>query len=177
MNIMEAAVAKQIFHYIGTLGVDRETARDLYQEAETAIWEAEATRATHHCHSYLVQTGIGAIRHWLRDRYALIRIPGYLHDKGKASAHMKTILPLDEMAEMIGEGYEDELLDRNEKEWQRQQIFRLLPRLTRAERAVIKGLLDGQSIHKIARTRHVRVGCVYAQRDKAIVKLQRLLAA
>jgi RNA polymerase sigma factor (sigma-70 family) len=174
---MEPAVAKQIFQYIGALGVDQETARDLYQEAETAIWEAETRRATHHCHSYLVKTGIGAIRHWLRDRYRIIRIPRHLYDRGKAAEYAKTILPLDDMAEMIGEEYEDELLDRNERQWQRQQILRLLPRLTRAERAVIKGLLDGQSIHKIARARHVRVGSIYAQRQKAIVKLRRLLVA
>ena len=82
---MDPAVAHQIWNYIGMLGVDRETARDLYQEAETAIWEAQAHRATRECHSYLVKTGIGAIRHWLRDRYSLIRIPGYLHDRGQAA--------------------------------------------------------------------------------------------
>jgi RNA polymerase sigma factor (sigma-70 family) len=158
------------------LGVDRETARDLYQEAETAIWEAAAHRATHECHSYLVKTGIGAIRHWLRDRYALVRIPGYLHDRGEASLHMKTIVPLEDMNETVGHRFEDELLDQLDVATLRKRVLRLLPSLTRAEREVMEALLTGRSIRDIARRRKVRVGCVYAQRSKAISKLRRLLA-
>jgi len=173
---MDAAVAHQIWNYIGILGVDRETARDLYQEAETAIWEAAAHRATRECHSYLVKTGIGAIRHWLRDRYSLVRIPGYLHDRGEASRHMKTILPLEDMNETVGHRFEDELLDRLSGTMRRREVLGLLPRLTQAERQVMEALLSGQSIRDIARERGVRVGCVYAQRSKAILKLRRLLA-
>ncbi len=173
---MEAAVAHQIWNYIGMLGVDRETARDLYQEAETAIWEAAAHRATHECHSYLVKTGIGAIRHWLRDRYSLVRIPGYLHDRGEAARHMKTIVPLEDMNETVGHRFEDELLDRLDVAILRRRVVRLLPRLTRAERDVMEALLSGQTIRDVARRRKVRVGCVYAQRSKAILKLRRLLA-
>jgi hypothetical protein len=40
----------------------------------------------------------------------------------------------------------------------------------------MESLLAGQSIRDIARSRRVRVGCVYAQRSKAIVKLRRLIA-
>ncbi len=173
---MEAPVAHQIWNYIGMLGVDRETARDLYQEAETAIWEAAAHRATHECHSYLVKTGIGAIRHWLRDRYSLVRIPGYLHDRGEAASHMKTIVPLEDMNETVGHRFEDELLERLDVALLRRRILMLLPRLTRAEREVMRALLSGQSIRDIARRRKVRVGCVYAQRSKAILKLRRMLA-
>lgn len=173
---MEAAVAHQIWNYIGMLGVDRETARDLYQEAETAIWEAAAHRATHECHSYLVKTGIGAIRHWLRDRYSLVRIPGYLHDRGEAARHMKTIVPLEDMNETVGHRFEDELLDRLDVALLRRRVVRLLPRLTRAERQVMESLLTGQTIRDVARRRKVRVGCVYAQRSKAILKLRKLLA-
>jgi len=173
---MEPAVAHQIWNYIGMLGVDRETARDLYQEAETAIWEAAAHRATHECHSYLVKTGIGAIRHWLRDRYALVRIPGYLHDRGEASQHMKTIVPLEDMNETVGHRFEDDLLDRLDVAFLRRRVMRLLPRLTRAEREVMEALLAGRSIRDIARGRKVRVGCVYAQRSKAISKLRSLLS-
>jgi len=173
---MEAAVAHQIWNYIGMLGVDRETARDLYQEAETAIWEAAAHRATHDCHSYLVKTGIGAIRHWLRDRYSLVRIPGYLHDRGEAANHMKTIVPLEDMNETVGHRFEDDLLDRLDVAYLRKRVLRLLPKLTRAEREVMEALLSGQSIRDIARRRRVRVGCVYAQRSKAILKLRKLLA-
>ena len=173
---MDAAVAHQIWNYIGILGVDRETARDLYQEAETAIWEAAAHRATRECHSYLVKTGIGAIRHWLRDRYSLIRIPGYLHDRGEASRHMKTILPLEDMNETVGHRFEEELLDRLSGTMRTREVLGLLPRLTQAERQVMEALLSGQSIRDIARQRGVRVGCVYAQRSKAILKLRRLLA-
>jgi RNA polymerase sigma factor (sigma-70 family) len=173
---MEAAVAHQIWNYIGMLGVDRETARDLYQEAETAIWEAAAHRATHECHIYLVKTGIGAIRHWLRDRYSLVRIPGYLHDRGEAARHMKTIVPLEDMNETVGHRFEDELLDRLDVAILRRRVVRLLPRLTRAERDVMEALLSGQTIRDVARRRKVRVGCVYAQRSKAILKLRRLLA-
>ena len=173
---MEAAVAHQIWNYIGMLGVDRETARDLYQEAETAIWEAAAHRATHECHSYLVKTGIGAIRHWLRDRYSLVRIPGYLHDRGEAASHMKTIVPLEDMNETVGHRFEDELLERLDAALLRRRVVRLLPRLTRAEREVMTALLAGQSIRDIARRRKVRVGCVYAQRSKAILKLRKVLA-
>jgi RNA polymerase sigma factor (sigma-70 family) len=173
---MEAAVANQIWNYIGMLGVDRETARDLYQEAETAVWEAAAHRATRECHSYLVKTGIGAIRHWLRDRYSLVRIPGYLHDRGEASKHMKIILPLEEMTETVGHRFEEDLLDRLTVSLQRRQVLRLLSRLTRAERQVMESLLSGQTIREIARRRRVRVGCVYAQRSKAIVKLRKLLS-
>ena len=173
---MDAAVAHQIWNYIGMLGVDRETARDLYQEAETAIWEAAAHRATRECHSYLVKTGIGAIRHWLRDRYSLIRIPGYLHDRGQASAHMKTILPLEEMSELVGQRFEEDLVERLSVTSKRSLVVRLLPRLTSAERQVMESLLSGQSIRDIARRRRVRVGCVYAQRSKAINKLRKLIA-
>jgi RNA polymerase sigma factor (sigma-70 family) len=173
---MEPAVAHQIWNYIGMLGVDRETARDLYQEAETAIWEAEAHRATRECHSYLVKTGIGAIRHWLRDRYSLIRIPGYLHDRGQAAEHMKTILPLEDMGEVVGQRFEDELVERLNVNEKRSLVMSLLSRLTSAERHVMESLLAGQSIREIARRRRVRVGCVYAQRSKAISKLRRLVA-
>jgi RNA polymerase sigma factor (sigma-70 family) len=173
---MDPAVAHQIWNYIGMLGVDRETARDLYQEAETAIWEAAAHRATRECHSYLVKTGIGAIRHWLRDRYALIRIPGYLHDRGQASEHMKTILPLEEMSELVGQRFEEDLVEQLSVTSKRSLVLGLLPRLTSAERQVMDSLLSGQSIREIARRRRVRVGCVYAQRSKAISKLRRLVA-
>jgi RNA polymerase sigma factor (sigma-70 family) len=155
--------------------VDRETARDLYQEAETAVWEASTHRATHECHSYLVKTGIGAIRHWLRDRYAIIRIPGYLHDRGEAASHMKTMLPLDEMTELVGHRFEEGLVEDLSVATRRRQVRRLLPRLTRAERQVMESLLSGQSIRDIARERRVRVGCVYAQRSKAISKLRKLV--
>lgn len=173
---MEAVVAHQIWNYIGMLGVDRETARDLYQEAETAIWEAIAHRQTTECHSYQVQTGIGAIRHWLRDRYSLVRIPGYLHDRGEATSHMKTIVPLEDMTETVGHRFEEDVLDQLEVSQFRQRVLALLPRLTRAEREVMEALLSGHPIREIARERKVRVGCVYAQRSKAIVKMRRLLA-
>jgi len=158
---MDAAVAHQVWNYIGMLGVDRETARDLYQEAETAIWEAAAHRATHECNSYLVKTGIGAIRHWLRDRYSLVRIPGYLHDRGEAAKHMKTIVPLEDMHETVGHRFEEDLLDRLDVTSRRQKVLRLLPKLTRAEREVMEALLSGQNIREIARLRRVRVGCVW----------------
>lgn len=173
---MEAAVAQQIWNYISMLGVDRETARDLYQEAQAAIWEASEHRATHPCHSYLVKTGIGAIRHWLRDRYSLIRVPGYLHDRGQASQHMKTILPLEDMTETVGHQFEDDLLDHMSTEHQRRTLMGLLGELTSAERQVMESLLEGQSIREIARRRRVRVGCVYAQRSKAIGKLRKLVS-
>jgi RNA polymerase sigma factor (sigma-70 family) len=173
---MDAAVAHQIWNYIGMLGVDRETARDLYQEAETAVWEAATLRATHECHSYLVKTGIGAIRHWLRDRYSLVRIPGYLHDRGEASKHMKTIVPLEDMTETVGHRFEDNVLDRLDVTSRRRQLAHLLSLLTRAERQVMESLLSGESIREIAHRRNVRVGCVYAQRSKAIAKLRRLIS-
>ena len=173
---MDAAVAHQVWNYIGMLGVDRETARDLYQEAETAVWEAATLRATRECHSYLVKTGIGAIRHWLRDRYSLVRVPGYLHDRGEASKHMKTIVPLEDMTETVGHRFEDDVLDRLDVTSRRRQLGHLLSRLTRAERQVMESLLSGESIREIARRRNVRVGCVYAQRSKAIVKLRRLIS-
>lgn len=173
---MDAPVAHQIWNYIGMLGVDRETARDLYQEAETAIWEAAAHRATYECNSYLVKTGVGAIRHWLRDRYSLVRVPGYLHDRGEAALHMKTIVPLEDMNETVGHRFEDDLLERLDTACLHKRVLRLLPRLTRAERQVMEALLGGQTIRDIARRRKVRVGCVYAQRSKAISKLRKLLA-
>ena len=172
---MDAAVARQIWNYIGMLGVDRETARDLYQEADTAVWEASAHRATHECRSYLVKTGIGAIRHWLRDRYCIIRIPGYLHDRGQASLHMKTILPLEDVHETVGERFEEGLLERLNVDNKRSTVMRLLAQLTRAERQVMESLLAGHTIRDIARDRRVRVGCVYAQRSKAIGKLRKLV--
>jgi DNA-binding NarL/FixJ family response regulator len=58
----------------------------------------------------------------------------------------------------------------------RDRVLRVLPRLTRAERQVMEALLTGRSIRDIARERRVRVGCVYAQRSKAILKLRKLLA-
>lgn len=185
---MPAAVAHQIWNYIGMQGVDRETARDLFREADNAIWEATAHRATSDNHAYLVKTGIGAIRHWFRDRRLLIRIPGYLYDRGQAAEHMKKILPLDDgsdnddgspglsMAELVGEEFESDLVEELDLSEKRQQIMEHLWRLTRAERSVMESLLAGQSIKEIAKRRRVRVGCVYAQRQKAIAKLRRLLA-
>ena len=174
---MDAAVAHQIWNYISMLGVDRETARDLCQEAETAIWQAEECRATHECHSYLVKTGIGAIRHWLRDKYCLVRIPGYLHDRGEAKDHVKTILPLDELTETGGVHFEGDLLESMSLCQKRFEIQGMLHRLTGAERAVISALLEGRSIGEIARERRVRVGCIYSQRSKAIDKLRKFLQA
>lgn len=172
---MDAAVSHQIWNYIGMLGIDRETARDLYQEAETAVWEASEHRATRECHAYLVKTGVGAIRHWLRDRYSLIRIPGYLHDRKEAGQHMKTIVPLEDVNE-TGEEFEEECLDRLLTEDQKLQIITLLPRLTRAERQVMAFLLLGFTIREIARIKRVRGGCVYAQRSKAIAKLKKWIS-
>ena len=40
----------------------------------------------------------------------------------------------------------------------------------------MQALLSGQSIREIARRRRVRVGCVYAQRSKAINKLRRFIS-
>jgi len=173
---MDPAVAHQIWNYIGMLGVDRETTKDLYSEAQDAIWEADTHRATRDCHAYLVKTGVGAMRHWLRDRYGIIRIPGYLHDRGEASDHMKTIVPLEDITETVGDRFEDGVLEGMEKRVRIEQIIRYFPALTRAERDVMEGLLSGQTVKDIAREREVRVGCVYAQRSKAMAKLKKLAA-
>jgi RNA polymerase sigma factor (sigma-70 family) len=172
---MNAAVAQQIWNYIRTLRVDRDTAYDLYQEAQTAVWSASTTRATRECQAYLVKTAIGAIRHWLRDKYCLIRVPGYLHDRGEAPQHIKTILPLDDLNDTGEACFEDGLLEEMSLEQQKAAVQSLLTQLTRAERTVMEGLLSGRSIREIARQRRVRVGCVYAQRSRAIDKLRRLL--
>lgn len=174
---MNPAVSQQIWNYIGTLGVDQDTALDLYQEARTAIWQAATFRATHECQSYLVKTGVGAIRHWLRDRYGLIRIPAYLHDRGEVALHAKAILPLDELSEASCEStFEDELLDRVALQQQRTQVWQLLHRLPRAERGVMAALLSGKTIRQIADERRVGMGSVYTQRSKAIARLRRFLA-
>jgi FixJ family two-component response regulator len=89
---------------------------------------------------------------------------------------MKTIVPLEDMNETVGHRFEDDLLERLDVAFLRKRVLRLLPRLTRAERQVMEALLTGQSIRDIARERKVRVGCVYAQRSKAILKLRKLLA-
>ena len=88
---------------------------------------------------------------------------------------MKTILPLEETHETVGERFEDTVLDRMGIAEQRRVVMQLLSRLTRAERQVMQALLTGQSIRQIARERRVRVGCVYAQRSKAIAKLRRMV--
>lgn len=173
---MDAAEANQIWNYIGRLEVSRETARDLYQEAEAAIWEAARDRMTHENHSYLVKTGIGAIQHWLRDRYSLVRIPGYLQDRGEAAKHHKQIVPLEDMDEALGERFEDTVLGRLEVARQRRRVLALLPRLTKAEQEVMEALLAGRSIQDLASERNVRKGCVYAQRSRSIWKLRKLLA-
>ena len=172
---MNASVAQQVWGYIRTLGVDRDTAYDLYQEAQAAVWEASTQRATRECQAYLVKTAIGAIRHWLRDKYCMIRVPAYLHDRGEASVHSKTILPLDDFTDSGDCCFEEGLIDDLSLNQQKDQVMQLLPYLSRAERMVMEGLLAGQSIRDIARRRRVRVGCVYAQRSRAIDKLRRLL--
>ena len=172
---MPAAVAHQIWNYIGMLGVDRETARDLYQEAEDAVWEAATLRAYDDNHSFLAKTGIGVIRHWLRDHYSLIRIPGYLYDRGEAAQHVKTMLPLDEITERVGYCFESSLIEQLSKENQIRQIRNLLPRLTRAERQVMEALLLGKSIQEITKERDVHSKCIYTQRNKAVAKLRKLL--
>jgi len=172
---MNTPISQQIWNYIRTLGVDRDTAFDLYQEAQAAVWQASTSRATRECQAYLVKTAIGAIRHWLRDKYCLIRVPAYLHDRGEAAAHTKTILPLDDLTESGDGCLEEGLVDELSFRQQKAQVLGLLPHLSRAERVVIEGLLSGRSIREIARERRVRVGCVYAQRSRAIDKLRRLL--
>lgn len=172
---MNSAVVQQIWNYIRTLGVDRDTAYDLYQEAQAAVWQAATTRATRECQAYLVKTAIGAIRNWLRDKYCLIRVPAYLHDRGEAKEHSKTILPLDDFTDSGDGCFEEMLIEGLSRAQQRQQLFALLTQLSRAERTVMEGLLEGRSIQEIARQRRVRVGCVYAQRSRAIDKLRRLL--
>ena len=89
---------------------------------------------------------------------------------------MKTIVPLEDMNETVGHRFEDDLLERLDTAYLRKRVLKQLPRLTRAERQVMEALLGGQSIRDIARQRKVRVGCVYAQRSKAISKLRKLLA-
>lgn len=173
---MEAAVAYQIWNYIGRLGVGPDTAQDLYQEAETAVWQAVENRLTHECRAYLVKTGIGAIRHWLRDKYSLIRVPGYLYDRGKAAEYAKTIVPLNETTEKSGYCFEEELLDRMNTAHRRTQIETLLPRLTGAERTVMEMLLAGKSLSEIAGERNVHVSVPYNQRSRAINKLRKLVA-
>lgn len=172
---MNPAVSQQVWNYIRTLRVDRDTAHDLYQEAQTAVWEASEMRATRECQAYLVKTAIGAIRHWLRDKYCLIRVPGYLHDRGEASAHTKAILPLDDFTDSGESCFEDGLVDDLSLAQQKAQVMDMLSHLTRSERMVMEGLLSGYSIRDIARQRKVRVGCVYAQRSRAIDKLRRLV--
>lgn len=174
---MSPAVAQQVWNYIRTLGVDRDTAYDLFQEAQAAVWEASTQRATRECQAYLVKTAIGAIRHWLRDKYCLIRVPAYLHDRGEASEHTKTILPLDDFTDSGDSCFEDNLVDELSYSQQKIQVLRMLPYLSHAERVVMQGLMEGRSIRDIARQRRVRVGCVYAQRARAIEKLRRLIAA
>jgi len=172
---MNAIVSQQIWNYIRTLGVDRDTSHDLFQEAQAAVWEASEMRATHECQAYLVKTAIGAIRHWLRDKYCLIRVPGYLHDRGEAASHTKVILPLDDFTDSGDGCFEEGLLEGLSLKQQKDRVIKLLAHLSRAERMVMEGLLSGRSIREIARQRKVRVGCVYAQRSRAIDKLRRLL--
>jgi RNA polymerase sigma factor (sigma-70 family) len=172
---MNGIVSQQIWNYIRTLGVDRDTARDLFQEAQAAVWEASEMRATRECQAYLVKTAIGAIRHWLRDKYCMIRVPGYLHDRGEASQHTKVILPLDDFTDSGDGCFEEQLLEGLSLDQRKDEVLRLLPHLSRAERLVMEGLLSGRSIREIARQRKVRVGCVYAQRSRAIDKLRRML--
>ena len=70
---------------------------------------------------------------------------------------MKTILPLEEMSELVGQRFEEDLVERLSVTSKRSQVVRLLPLLTSAERQVMESLLAGQSIRDIARRRHVRV--------------------
>ncbi len=178
-----AVVSRRIWNYIDILGVDRETTRDLYQEAEDAIWEAAAHRAYDENHSYLVKTGIGAIRHWLRDRYSFIRVPGYLHDRGQAAEHSRTVLSLDGFEEvdtessLIGESFENEFLEQADLDAKRQELFEHLNCLTRAECEVLCSLLEGYSVREIAVHRQVRVSGIYTLRARAINKLKNLITS
>jgi len=174
---MSVSVSHQVWNYIRTLGVDRDTAYDLYQEAQAAVWEASTQRATRECQAYLVKTAIGAIRHWLRDKYCLIRIPAYLHDRGEVAEHTKIILPLDDFTDSGDGVFDEDLIEELSMKQRRSELMQLLPYLSRAERKVMEGLLAGQNIRDIARNRRVRVGCVYAQRSRAIDKLRRMLKA
>jgi RNA polymerase sigma factor (sigma-70 family) len=173
---MPPVVAEQIRYFISTLRQDWDTSRELYQEAEVAIWRAATHRATRDCNAYLIKTGIGTIRHWLRDRSRLIRLPGNIYDHGQVALHHKAIVPLDSVDEHPGIDFESDALDRACLQDQLFTVEQLLPRLTHAERDVMQALLCGRSIHEIARQRQVRVGCIYAQRSKAIDKLRRLIA-
>jgi len=80
------------------------------------------------------------------------------------------------MNETVGHHFEDDLLEQINVDSKRDEVMNLLSRLTSAERQVMESLLAGQSIREIARRRRVRVGCVYAQRSKAITKLRKLVA-
>ena len=170
---IKPTISKYVWNYIRTLGVDRDTAYDLYQEAQAAVWQAATQRATDDCQAYLVKTAIGAMRHWLRDKYGIIRVPAYLHDRGEAKAHVKTILPLDDVTDSGDGCFEEDSVDRIAADETSAQIQALLPRLSKSERAVMEFLFAGLSIKEIAAARGVRCGCVYAQFARARTKLRK----
>jgi len=143
---MNTAVVQQIWNYIRTLNVDRDTAYDLYQEAQAAVWQASTQRATRECQAYLVKTAIGAIRHWLRDKYALVRVPAYLHERKQADQYSKVILPLDDFTDSGDGDFAEGLLEKITQDKNKERLIELLPFLSRAERTVMEGLLEGRSI-------------------------------
>lgn len=163
-----------IWNYIRTLGVDRDTALDLYQIAQVAVWEAATTRATRECQPYLVKTAIGAIRHYLRDKHAIVRVPAYLHDRGQAAEKSIAIMQLDDIteAEAAEESQYEGLLQNIVREEDQQLLEILLPRLSRAQEEVMRLLLKGLTVKETATRRGVKPGCVYAQRSAALGILQ-----
>ena len=177
MKETSRGVTIAIWNYIRTLGVDRDTAYDLYQEAQAAVWRAATTRATRECQAYLVKTAIGAIRHYLRDRHAIVRVPAYLHDRGQAKEKSVPILQLDDFTECAAEeeSQYDELLQNMLREEDQQLLEILLPRLSRAQEEVMRLFLKGLTAREVAQRRGVRVGCVYAHRAAAVRILQRMI--
>lgn len=175
---MERKTSRRIETYIHDLAVDPETANDLRQEAEIAIWQALTKRAkSPNCPTYLLKTGKGTIRNWFRARSRLVRIPGYLHDRGEADAHQKTIVPLELFEESIGDsGFEEELLDRIEMEEFIAKIHQLFPILSPAERNTMRDLLAGKSITEIAKGHRVSRAVIYLQQARATSKIRKALS-
>jgi len=178
---METKIEKAVRSYIKKFGFDHDTNNDLLQEAEIAVFRANRERAKCYCLAYLTKTAKGAIRHYLRDKNNIIRIPGHLHDKKIAQDYFVELVSFDSVPNVKekiidnNQEFTEDILDKIECSERRDEILGLLYRLNKSEREIILYFMNGLSTQEIADMRSVKNKTIYMQKSRAIRKLKKLV--
>jgi len=141
---IESSVAGELRRYILRLNVDRDTQRDLWQEAVVEVWRA-TRRLNHYCPKYLIRCGIGAIQHYARDKINHVRVAGWVKDRGDAEACAVPVVLDSGTVDARGRTALDRARvgDRTEEVLRRIDLDREMRCLHPLDRAIIAGVLEG----------------------------------